>query len=354
LFLNQEITGRLKTKNRHRHKNQKNRAIMETKNKSLADIKAEISRQRNLLDQIHAARQAVRGYNAVPVEQRGTVAEPLRAMLAAAPAKRTFNLLAQGDSWFDYPPGTDLIDCLHSNHGHTITNIAVAGSTLNDEAYGPVPREMFGLPFGPKQSDDPDRITELVHRIQQDKPQALLLSAGGNDIAGDEFFSFINNARSGLDNTNKDVLKCVVNDTFKTAYQYLIDTALEAAKDAGITLPIFTHDYDYPWPDGRGVFSFLGWKVGPWFDPTFNQKNYPNNNAADLQVRHDITQEFIDYLNAMLEDLESQPKYAGKLFHVDLTGTLRSPADWANELHPGNAGFSALADEIDAKLQAKI
>src|SRR5256714_7743896 len=161
-------------------------------NKSFAEIQADIAAQRQLLDQVHAARQEVRGYNTVPLEDRGATAAPLRAMLAAAPAQRRFNLLAQGDSWFDYPPGTDIIDCLHSNHGHTITNIAVAGSTLNDEAYGPVPRQMFGL--GLPQSDDPDRITELVHHIERVKPQALLLSAGGNDVAGNEFFSFLNNA----------------------------------------------------------------------------------------------------------------------------------------------------------------
>src|SRR5258706_777323 len=159
------------------------RKIMKAKNRSLASIKKGIGRKKKYLNQVHDARMAVRGYNAVPVAERGASASPLLAMLAATPAKRTFKLLAQGDSWFDYPPGTDLIDCLHSNHGHTITNIAVAGSTLNDEAYGPVPREMFGLPFGPLQSDDPSRIAELVNRIQKDKPQALLVSAGGNDIA---------------------------------------------------------------------------------------------------------------------------------------------------------------------------
>ena len=297
---------------------------------------------------------AVRNYNTVPLIERGAAAAPLRTMLAATPGKRTFNLLAQGDSWFDYPPGTDLIDCLHSNHGHTITNIAVAGSTLNDEAYGPVPREMFGLPIGPKQSDDPDRITELVHRIQVDKPQALLLSAGGNDVAGDEFFSFINNSKSGLSSVNADVLNGVVNGTFQAAYEYLITTALAAAKDCGITMPIFTHGYDYPWPDGRGVISFLAWKIGPWFDPTFNAKNYPNNKPTDLQARHDITVKFIDALNTMLEGLAANPKYAGKLFHVNLTGTLGSKNEWANELHPGNAGFKALADKIDFALQTNV
>ncbi len=326
---------------------------MQTTNKSLATIKDEIALHKDLLNRVHAARQEVRGYNNVPVEERGVSAKTsLRAMLAATPAKRTFNLLAQGDSWFDYPPGTDIIDCLHSNHGHQITNIAVAGSTLNDETYGPVPREMFGLPFGPKQADDPDRITELVHRIQADKPQALLLSAGGNDIAGDEFFSFVNNAKSGMSAVNQGVLDGVVNGTFRTAYQYLIETALKAAADAGIQMPIFTHGYDYPWPDGRGLISFLAWKVGPWFDDTFNHKNYPNANPNDLQARHDIVVEFIDSVNTMLAGLAAN--YPGQVFHVDLRGTLKSADDWANELHPRNPGFKALADRIDAALQANI
>ena len=108
---------------------------MNAKNKSLASIKREITRHKKLLNRVHAARQAVRGCTTVPMGERDSSAEPLRVMLAATPGQRTFNLLAQGDSWFDYPPGTDLIDCLHSNHGHTITNIAVAGSTLNDEAW---------------------------------------------------------------------------------------------------------------------------------------------------------------------------------------------------------------------------
>jgi hypothetical protein len=230
---------------------------MNKKERSLASIKREIRVKETFLNQIHAARLAVRN-TTLPVAERGAEAAPLAAMLAATPAKRTFRLLAQGDSWFDYPSGTDLIDCLHRNHGHEIVNIAVAGSTLNDEAYGPVPRELFGLPIGQTQSDDPSRIAELVQRILEDKPQALLLSAGGNDIAGDEFFSFINNAQSGLASVNQDVLDGVVNNTFKTAYEYLISTARAAARQAHITMPVFTHGYDYPWPDGRGVISKVG------------------------------------------------------------------------------------------------
>lgn len=321
------------------------------RNKSLRQIGAEIVKHKGLLDELDALRQQVREYTTVPLKQRGFAAAPVRSMLAAT-GNRTFRLLAQGDSWFDYPTGTDIIDCLHSRHGHTIKNIAVAGSTLNDEAYGPVPLEMFGL--GPPQSDDPDRITELVHQIRQVRPQALLLSAGGNDVAGDEFFSFINNARSGLPPLNAGVLDAVVNGTFKTAYQYLIKTALDAASSLGLKMPVFTHSYDYPWPDGRPFVGFLWWKVGPWFDHSFNEKSYRNTSAAELKVRHDIVVKFIDALNDMLSALAASPTYRGKLFHVDLRGTLRTESEWANELHPRNPGFQLLAAKIDSALQQNV
>jgi len=162
----------------------------EQKERSLASIKREIRVKKIYLNRIHAARLAVRN-TALPVAQRGAEAAPLAAVLAATPTKRISSRV-QGDSWFDYPPGTDLIDCLHRNHGHEIVNIAVAGSILNDGDYGLVCRvNCLGCQSMQTQSDDPSRIAELVQRILENKPQALLLSAGGNDIAGDEFFSLI-------------------------------------------------------------------------------------------------------------------------------------------------------------------
>jgi lysophospholipase L1-like esterase len=315
---------------------------------TFSDITKEVKKRKKTIDKIHGVRMEVRGYNTKTPR-----------LFAPTPGKRTFNLLAQGDSWFDYPVGTDLIDCLNANHGHKIVNLAVAGSTLNDEAYGPVPREMFRIPgIGPRHSDDPSRIAELVNRIlnhsshHEEKPDALLISAGGNDIAGDEFFSLINNAQSGLPPMNQAVMNGIVSETFKTAFEFMIQHALQAAKSLGIKMPIFLHGYDYPWPDGRGLVHFLGFGIGPWFDGTFNHKNYPNSSPADLQRRYDIVKSFIDALNTMQKSLE--PQFPGKVFHVDLRGTLNTKDDWANELHPGNKGFKALAARIDAVLQAKM
>jgi hypothetical protein len=52
----------------------------------------------------------------------------------------------------------------------------------------------------------------------------------------------------------------------------------------------------------------------------------------------------------MLKGIATPPD----VLHVDLTGTLQTKNDWANELHPTNAGFSALANKIDAALEGNI
>lgn len=302
----------------------------------LAKIQADISAQRDLLDELSEQRRAAR-----TVPPRLTAVHPL--LMAAGLSPRTYKLVAQGDSWFDYPVGWDLIGWLKHAHGHDIDDLGLAGSTLNNIVYGPVPHNWLGIP----QSHDVDRITELIHCIDQNRPDAVLLSGGGNDIAGSEFFSFVNNALSNLQNPNAEVLDGVVNQTFSKAYEDLIETITAKAQQMGCSLPIFVHGYDYPWPDGRGFSCFN--LVGPWFDPTFNQKNYPyGGDPAKLQVRHDIVAVFIDSLNKMLAGLAA--KYPGVVNYVDLRGTLKTKDEWANELHPKNDGFGKLAAKINLAL----
>ena len=63
-----------------------------------------------------------------------------------------------------------------------------------------------------------------IDRIDQKRPDVVLLSGGGNDIAGEEFFSFVNNAQSNLANPNQDVLDGVIHffmDRLKAGPKYL-------------------------------------------------------------------------------------------------------------------------------------
>ena len=106
---------------------------------------------------------------------------------------------------------------------------------------------------------------------------------------------------------------------------------------------------------GRMAAAFSIWAAGRSArgstDP-FNRKNYTLDAPNGLEVRHDIVKQFIDGLNDLLQGLAQ--KYPRKVFCINLRNTLSSRDDWANELHPGNKGFAALADKIDAALQANI
>jgi hypothetical protein len=264
------------------------------------------------------------------------------------------HLLAQGDSWFDYVIGCDILCCLRNRYGRNIDSIAVAGSALNDIVYGSVPDDLLDF----DQTPAPSRLAELVYRIQTDKPPALLLSAGGDDVAGGPFYSFVDNANSDLNALNSEVLKGVVDDTLRSGYKELFDTALAAAHASGNdSMIILTHGYDYLWPDGRGVLWIKG-LIGPWFDPAFNAKNYPLQKLPDdMDKRRAITKKLVDAINEMLLELEKQ--YAGRVVHVDLRNTLTNGIEdyrkqWANELHPTNPGFELLADAFDRVLRQHL
>jgi len=96
------------------------------------------------------------------------------------------------------------------------------------------------------------------------------------------FFSFINNARSGSPFVNHEVVNGVLNQTFRKAFEYIIERAIEAARKASINMPIFLHGYDYPWPDGRYVIYTPVWQVGPWFHDSFNEKNFPYQRVDEV------------------------------------------------------------------------
>lgn len=120
-------------------------------NARLAEINRQIEVNKPELDALYEERQAARLHPPPLHETHFLLAE-------AKLEQKRYSLVAQGDSWFDYLPSWDLIDWLAYHHQHDIDNIGVAGSTLNDIAYGPVPNNLFGIP----QSNHIDRLTELL------------------------------------------------------------------------------------------------------------------------------------------------------------------------------------------------
>ena len=111
-----------------------------------------------------------------PQEMAATFTLPQLATIAP-PAKK-YRLLAEGDSWFDYPLGQDVLDYLNNYFKHPVTKLARAGSTLNELVYGP------GDLLLTDPSQGTTRLTEVVKKLREvehmqgQRFDAFLFSAG--------------------------------------------------------------------------------------------------------------------------------------------------------------------------------
>ncbi len=243
-------------------------------------------------------------------------------------------LVAEGDSWFDYPRW-DVLKALRREYGYEVVSVAHYGQTLEEIAYSP--SQLSGV------------IEALVHiRKEGKRPKALLLSAGGNDLAGPELSSILTYRGSGQDPVDEAILTQIIDVRLRRAMKtWLLAVTEIAAKEFGPTkIPILIHGYDYPVADGRGFLGGFWILPGPWLDPSFRTRAYagaPNGVDANTGTMHLV----IDRYNRMLSSLPADPLLA-HVKYVRVTGTLSDdPAtykqDWSNELHPTGDGFKRVA-----------
>lgn len=248
------------------------------------------------------------------------------------------NLLADGDSWFDYPlngavfgPHTDLIAQLpgQCNVPPTILNLAHYGYTSTQE-----------MGFARQQL-----ISKAISDPSNGYFDAILMSGGGNDIAGDSLCIWLNDAAD------------VGNDPARAVNQTRFTDALNMVKASYLDLiairddllpgaPIFVHDYDFAVPSGRAA-SILGvYSMGPWLKPSLEYCGWtdPVQGAAIVKG---VMQQFA----GMLDTLQAQPE--NNFVHVVTQGTT-DPSTWPNELHPGPDGFKAVAAKMATALRLKF
>jgi hypothetical protein len=244
-------------------------------------------------------------------------------------------LLAEGDSWFDLP-GKDVLDGLE-DIGFDIESVAHRGHLLESMAYD---------------ADQLEGFARAVDRIFRDgkRPKAILLSAGGNDVVGDEFPVLLEHAKAPFAGTNPEIVAAIIDNRLRFAYIALLSAVTVICSDrfqGDVT--IILHGYSHPVPDGRG-FKMLGLKfAGPWMEPGFVRKGY-RDSLADLKVQ---VAALIDRFNDMLERVTGMPPFA-HVHHLDLRGTLSSGDDykdsWRDELHPTEGGVRKIVAAYESLL----
>ena len=260
---------------------------------------------------------------------------------SAATVETAGFLAAAGDSWFDYPLH-DVLKLLDDRYGYNVESSAHKGDPIEKMAYP-----------GGQMEDFARKLDKIKDRGAV--PKAVLVSGGGDDVAGKEFGMLLNNAFSRIAGWDPEVVDGVVNVRIKTAYLDMLMTITHMCESRfdGKLIPILVHGYDYPVPDGRGFLG--GWPFpGPWLDPGFREKNFPNDSPADLQKRIAMMKNTMDQFNTMVGSLPSQPELA-HVHYIDLRGTLSTQLSdykdwWANELHPTENGFNAVTDKFAAVL----
>lgn len=173
---------------------------------------------------------------------------------------------------------------------------------------------------------------------------AILLSSGGNDIVGEEMFEFVKKAedpqRAGA--TDWGVLPPEVRDhvhleTFAVALQYAITDlrrVVELRDRHSPASTIYVHTYDYIFPNGK-AFKLGPIKLGPWVKPALDGVG-----LTDAKRQRTLTSWLVDRFALALQALVSQNR---NMILVDCRGTLKTAAQWENEIHPTAKGFETLA-----------
>lgn len=241
------------------------------------------------------------------------------SMLDAEPG---YTILAEGDSWFDYPAIgiADVIGHLRSMR----TNGFRARSITNLAHWGHESVQMMGY----KQRGD---LLKALKDPDEDY-QVILFSAGGNDIVGEPFMLWIKDRTAGMapeDGVDMEHLSDAI-DVVRIAVEEFID--LCNVHRPGI--PVLLQGYDFAIPDGRRFCP----GVGPWLKPGLSARGWQDRSEGAAIVKF-----ILERFNAVLTDI------AAKRDHIDVVptqGVLTDHDCWHNELHPNHRGFRQIAERF--------
>src|SRR5262245_35589150 len=114
----------------------------------------------------------VRGRHAKALAAPAAPAIPAKTTRALAMPPPIGLLVAEGDSWFDYP-FHDVLTMLEDEHGYDVESVAHKGDTVEDMAHSGGQFDAFA------------RLLEKLIR-QGRVPNAILLSGGGHDVRSEE------------------------------------------------------------------------------------------------------------------------------------------------------------------------
>jgi hypothetical protein len=304
--------------------------------KEKAALLRRIGSERRKLDRERRAqlRERRRAYDAAyrVLAERGIerpAAPPVQAVpRTAALSQPPLRILAEGDSWFDYPVTFQggIVPRLASRIGVPIHDLSQAGDEV---------RFMLGVEQRKKLAKELKRMVDLGTPYD-----VLLFSGGGNDIVGDPLCLWVQTFDSTIPPAQhvQTARYQAALGLVRAGYEDLI-----AIRDAvSPTTRLLLHAYDFAIPDGSGVCFY-----GPWLKPSFDLRGFPTMTTTNGAA---VVKEMLTLFRTLLAQLAAAQPSSVAL--VETQNTLQGPADWDNELHPDPGGFDAIVEKFRAKLAA--
>ncbi len=224
-------------------------------------------------------------------------------------------IVAEGDSWFQYPKFQylirwtkdvkDIIDQLNENTSYAIRSLGAGGDVL---------RNMF-------------HQKEYMKALEKEDAKILLLSGGGND-----FFEVFPNMLQKSKTTsidgwiNANSLKTELT-VMKQYYDGLISETIARFPN----LKILIHGYDYITPRSKG--KWIG-------KPMVNIGLKKNTDRVAL-IKY-----VMDIFNREIEAIANT--YPANVIYINLRGTVPQNKNyWHDEIHPNDHGFEYIARKYE-------
>jgi hypothetical protein len=237
----------------------------------------------------------------------------------AGPTGLRLRILAEGDSWFDFPrilrTGGGVVSHLEDISGLDILNLAHAGDEV---------RHLMGV-------EQRVRLEEMLGD-EEFRFNVLLFSGGGNDLVGDQLCLWVRERREGMtpaDALNAERVRDAM-DLVEIGYRELI--ALRDRHNPNCR--IVTHGYDFPQPSDDGICG-----LGPWIKPSLDYRGW-RNPAEQFAIAQALLLSF----HELQVRLEQEQQSAGRPFlYVRTQGRLDPGTHWHDEIHPNSDGFDIVA-----------
>ncbi|MDB5601877.1 MAG: hypothetical protein JWN71_3921 [Xanthobacteraceae bacterium] len=237
-------------------------------------------------------------------------------------AKKTqdgLRIVAEGDSWFEYPFADDLVMILGEKY--PIMSLAKAGDAWADV----------------------QKKAELFPAIEKEKPHIVMLSIGGNDVMG-SIETYVHSFQ----------LNRPTENYIRSAFAGVL-TGIEKQYDAMIAriltfkAHVILHGYDYVDPREPAT------QGAQWIGPPLKNMRHIDGVA----MWREIVNLMLDRFNGVLKALAEKPEYKDRVHYVDLRNTIGTKdfnhgpnTDlWYDEIHGTTDGFKLLAAKLDAKIE---